>query len=113
MVELFDPSLLATTYLQGRVSMEFTDERYVPDVRGQIKYEHLHRYALSLDFVVGKSVLDLATGEGYGAALLAQVARSVTGVDIDPAAIEHARYKYYRPNLNFLVGRCESVPQPD
>jgi GT2 family glycosyltransferase/SAM-dependent methyltransferase len=93
--------------------MEFTGERYLPDVRGQIKYEHLHRYALSLDFVVGKTVLDLATGEGYGAALLAQVAESVTGVDIDSAAVEHARLKHYHPKLNFLLGKCESVPLPD
>lgn len=93
--------------------MEFTGERYVPAVRGQVKYEHLHRYALSLELVVGKTVLDLAAGEGYGAAILAQTAASVTGVDVDPAAVEHARYKYYYPNLNFLVGRCESVPLPD
>ncbi|MGB7923688.1 MAG: glycosyltransferase [Pyrinomonadaceae bacterium] len=93
--------------------MNFTGERYVPAVKGQIKYEHLHRYALSLDFVSGKTVLDLASGEGYGAAILAQAARSVTAVDADPASIEHAKCKYYYPNLNFLVGRCESVPLPD
>ena len=64
--------------------MEFTGERYVPSEEGQIKYEHVHRYALSLEFVAGKSVLDIASGEGYGAALLASSAKSVTGVDIDP-----------------------------
>ena len=63
--------------------MEFTGERYVPAEDGQIKYEHLHRYALSLNFVSGKRVLDMASGEGYGSALLGSAAASVIGVDID------------------------------
>jgi ubiquinone/menaquinone biosynthesis C-methylase UbiE len=93
--------------------MEFTGERYVPSLEGQIKYEHLHRYALCLEFVGGKDVLDIASGEGYGAALLASIAKSVTGVDIDPASVEHARHVYYSPKLNFVAGNCDSVPLPD
>ena len=93
--------------------MDFTGERYVPAVEGQIKYEHLHRYALCLELVAGKSVLDIASGEGYGAALLAAVAESVTGVDIDAGSVEHARHLYYKSNLTFLVGGCERVPLPD
>ncbi len=46
--------------------MEFTGERYLPSVNGEIKYEHLHRYALCLEFVTEKSILDVASGEGYG-----------------------------------------------
>jgi len=93
--------------------MEFTGERYVPSVDGQIKYEHLHRYALSLALAEGKSVLDIACGEGYGSALLARVARSVVGVDIDATALNHARQSYYDENLNFLLGSCDSIPLPD
>ena len=93
--------------------MEFTGERFVPSEAGQIKYEHLHRYALCMPFVPGKVVLDLASGEGYGAALLSNVATSVTGVDISPEIVEHARHHYYRQNLTFLVGSCEKVPLPD
>jgi GT2 family glycosyltransferase/SAM-dependent methyltransferase len=93
--------------------MEFTGERYVPSVDGAIKYEHLHRYALSLEFAAGKSVLDIACGEGYGSALLARVAKSVVGVDIDPATLNYARQKYYNNNLTFLVGSCDSIPLPD
>src|SRR5256712_9260629 len=93
--------------------MDFTGERYVPDLEGQIKYEHLHRYAVCLQFAAGKSVLDIASGEGYGAALLATVAKSVMGVDIDPASVEHARHIYYNPRLNYVVGSCDSVPLPD
>ena len=93
--------------------MEFTGERYVPSEDGQIKYEHLHRYGLSMAFARGKSVLDIACGEGYGSALLAQVANLVIGVDIDPVTIKHARHCYYNQNLKFLVGSCESIPLPN
>jgi len=93
--------------------MDFTGERYVPGLAGQIKYEHLHRYAVCLQFVAGKCVLDIASGEGYGAALLATVAKSVTGVDIDRESVEHAGQIYYNPGLNYVVGSCDSVPLPD
>lgn len=90
--------------------MEFTGERFVPELEGQIKYEHLHRYALALELAAGKSVLDIASGEGYGAALLAQVARSVVGVDIDPEAVEVSGQRYKRSNLHFSVGSCAAIP---
>lgn len=93
--------------------MEFTGERYVPAMEGQMKYEHLHRYALCLELVAGKSVLDIASGEGYGAALLASVAESVKGVDIDAGSVEHARHLYYKPNLSFVAGSCDRIPLPD
>ncbi len=93
--------------------MEFTGERYVPTLEGRIRHEHLHRYALCLELVADKSVLDIASGEGYGAALLASTAKTVIGVDIDAGSVEHARSAYNKPNLNFLVGRCEQIPLPD
>ncbi|PAX54329.1 class I SAM-dependent methyltransferase [Brunnivagina elsteri] len=94
--------------------MEFTGERYIPSLNGAIKYEHLHRYAISLEFVTGKSVLDIASGEGYGSALLAKVAKSVIGVDIDIASIEYAEAQYRdRQNLKFFTGSCDSIPLPD
>jgi len=93
--------------------MEATGERFLPELGGQIKYEHLHRYALSLELAIGKSVLDIASGEGYGAALLAEVAQAVVGVDIDSQAIQHATQKYSRHNLSFRVGDCAAIPLPD
>src|ERR1044072_2635830 len=113
------PSYIKVIYPLWRIgmadatSMEFTGERFVPTLDGQIKYEHLHRYALVLDFAAGKSVLDIACGEGYGAALMACVAERVVGVDISQPSIEHARRSYYYQNLEFLIGACESIPLPD
>ncbi|WP_071518085.1 class I SAM-dependent methyltransferase, partial [Geitlerinema sp. PCC 9228] len=88
-------------------------ERYVPSLGGEIRYEHLHRYALARELVCGKSVLDLGCGEGYGAALLAQVAESVVGVDIDRECVTQAAQKYGDGgNVEFLVGACDAIPLP-
>jgi ubiquinone/menaquinone biosynthesis C-methylase UbiE len=91
--------------------MEFTGERYIPTEYGEIRFEHLHRYLLSQQFVKGKIVLDLASGEGYGSHILAQTAVKVIGVDIDEETINFARGNYKaQPNLEFLVGSCSLVP---
>lgn len=94
--------------------MDFTGERYVPTEGGQIRFEHLHRYNICLEYVVDKEVLDIASGEGYGSALLATKAKKVTGVDIDPNSINHAAHSYSSmPNLTFKVGSCEEIPLVD
>lgn len=95
-------------------SVEFTGERYVPTLKGQIRYEHLHRYAACSELVKDKDVLDIACGEGYGSALLARFARKVIGVDIDEFIINYAKNKYsFQQNLQFIVGGVDSIPLPD
>ncbi len=93
--------------------MEFSGERYVPSVGGQIRYEHVHRYALSLPFVEQRVVLDLASGEGYGAALLASKASFVIGVDADVGTVGAAEDRYGDPRLRFVAGDCGAVPIAD
>lgn len=88
-------------------------ERFVPGLKGQIKAEHFHRYALAKTWVQGKDVLDLACGEGYGAAVLAQVAHSVVGVDYDETVIQSAASRYTGSNLQFRAGSCDAVPLVD
>jgi SAM-dependent methyltransferase len=91
--------------------LPFTGERFVPSERGRIAYEHYHRYAMCLDAANGKVVLDVASGEGYGAALLAGRAKRVIGVEIDPVSVRHARNAYGDlPNLSFVVSDCRSMP---
>ncbi len=53
--------------------MQFTGERFIPTEQGRIRLEHYHRYAIVLDIVAEKDVLDLACGEGYGSSLIANV----------------------------------------
>jgi len=92
-------------------SLPFTGERFTPEARGAIWYEHWHRYCVALPAVSGKRVLDAACGEGYGSWLLAGVASDVVGVDIDDAAIAHATGRYAaRSNLRFVSGSCDALP---
>lgn len=85
--------------------IEWTGERCVPWTGDlQVVYEHFHRYLLATRLVAGKRVLDLASGEGYGAALLAQSAEHVTGVELDPQTVAHSRATYPLANVEFLQG---------
>ena len=94
-------------------NMEFTGERFVPEVHGNIELEHLHRYLLACKIVGGKTVLDIASGEGYGSAMLAQTSLKVTGVDISNEAVSHAQAKYQAKNLEFCLGSCSAIPLAD
>ena len=93
--------------------LAFTGERMTSDIAGQIAFEHFHRYCLARDLAVGRDILDVAAGEGYGSALLADVARSVVGVELDAASVKHAREAYARENLSFLEGDATRMPLPD
>ena len=93
--------------------LEFTGERFTPECVREIWYEHYHRYAFASSLVRGRKVLDAACGEGYGAALLARSAASVTGVDISEATVEHARRRYPDPRLEFQSADCLDLPFPD
>jgi ubiquinone/menaquinone biosynthesis C-methylase UbiE len=92
---------------------EFTGERFLPSLSGEIAYEHWHRYAFARRFVKDKRVLDAACGEGYGTALLGAVAASVTGVDIDMASIDRARTTYAEgKRIRFIASSCTGLPLP-
>jgi SAM-dependent methyltransferase len=85
--------------------IEWTGERCVPWTGDlQVIYEHYHRYLLARPLVDGRRVLDLASGEGYGSALLAGSASHVVGLEIDPASVEHSRRTYARDGLEFVEG---------
>ncbi|SAK93862.1 type 11 methyltransferase [Caballeronia arationis] len=96
-----------------RADAQFSGERYLPHVEGPIQYEHYHRYLFALTHCAGKDVLDIASGEGYGAALLAQEAKSVVGVDVDERVVADARIQYVRENLRFEAGNATRIPLPD
>ncbi len=95
--------------------LQFTGERFIPDDDRitQIHFEHLHRYAIALELVAGRSVADVASGEGYGSALLASKASTVIGFDNAADAVAHARRKYGHPRLRFEVADCTRLPLDD
>jgi SAM-dependent methyltransferase len=91
----------------------FTGERLTTAVGGQVQIEHYHRYLFARSLVPGLDVLDVASGEGYGSALLAQVARSVVGVEYSQPTVHGAAGNFARPNLRFLQADARALPLAD
>lgn len=94
-------------------ALTFTGERFVPEVHGNLELEHMHRYLQASEIAAGKVVLDIASGEGYGSALLAESASKVIGVDISAEAVNHAQKRYGKDNLEYLEGSCADIPLAD
>jgi SAM-dependent methyltransferase len=99
---------MSTAYVQsnqpdGVPPLELTGERTLPDVPEENYWyrRHLVVYEWIAARTVGRRVVDMACGEGYGSEVLARGARSVVGVDANPEAHEHARLRYQRQNLRF------------
>jgi O-antigen biosynthesis protein len=86
--------------------IDWTGERCVPwtpDV--QVVYEHMHRYLWAATVVAGRRVLDLGSGEGFGASILAAGKETeVVGIDIDARTVEHAQLNWGGPRTSFKVG---------
>lgn len=93
--------------------MRETGERLLPDGQhGKILHaEHLARYRFAAPLARDRRVLDAASGEGYGTAVLAAAgARSTAGVDLDADAVSHARAKY---ELDYRQADIAALPFPD
>jgi SAM-dependent methyltransferase len=114
------PTPAPKRYLQddqpdGVPPLELTGERTLPDVPEENYWyqRHLVVYEWIARHLAGKNVVDLACGEGYGSAVLAQRAASVVGVDANPEAHDHARLRYVRDNLRFERDLVENVADLD
>lgn len=92
--------------------MENTGERLLTEGFNETTIEHLHRYAIALEYTDDKFVLDISSGEGYGTYLIAGNAKKVIGVDISNEAISHAKQKYLKDNIEFKLGSADKIPCP-
>ena len=88
----------------------FTGERLETSICNGNTINHLHRYAIAMSLIKGKTVLDIASGEGYGSHLMSFESQYVYGVDINDEAIKRAAKKYQRDNLKFIVGSTSNIP---
>lgn len=87
-----------------------TGERTIPGLdvenywfrRHEVVYERLAPRCAGLD------VLEAGCGEGYGADLIAQVARRVIAVDYDDATVAHVRARY--PRVQVRAGNLAALP---
>jgi SAM-dependent methyltransferase len=103
-----------TAYVQrnqphGVPPLELTGERTLPDVPEENYWfrRHLAVYRWIARRCAGGRVVDMACGEGYGSAVLAETAAEVVGVEANPEAFEHARLRYRAPGLRFERGLVE------
>jgi SAM-dependent methyltransferase len=77
-------------------------EQHVVTSLEDVRRDHLQRYKWAQTFAPGLSIIDAATGCGYGAAMLAEAgAASVVGLDINERALECALTHWVRPGVTF------------
>jgi SAM-dependent methyltransferase len=97
---------------EGVPPLHLTGERTLPDVPEENYWyqRHLVVYQWIAERVQGGHVVDVASGEGYGADVLASRAASVLGIEPNPDAYEHARLKY--PRVAFRRDIAETFIEP-
>ena len=95
-----------------RVRFDSTDLQHPRD---ETPYwgEHAARYVFALPHVLGKRVLDIACGTGYGSLILRQNAEAVTGVDVDFEAARKANAGDGRGAIAVLVADGCKLPFGD
>ena len=96
----------------GVPPLELTGERTLPDVPEENYWyqRHLVVYEWIREHVAGQKVIDMASGEGYGADVLASRAREVVGVEANPDAFAHAVARY--PRVRFERSMVETYSEP-
>jgi 2-polyprenyl-3-methyl-5-hydroxy-6-metoxy-1,4-benzoquinol methylase len=88
-------------------------ERMIPAYHADtlVYAEHITRYRFAGQFVAGKSVLDVASGSGYGSELLmAAGATRVVGVDCAREAVEYSLGEHAVGEPDYVVGDAEEPP---
>lgn len=100
-----------TDHAEG--GLPLTGERTVPGLAIENYWFRRHEvaYRHCADFCAGQDVLEAGCGEGYGADLIASVARHVTALDYDEATVAHVRARY--PRVEVLSGNLAALPIPD
>jgi 2-polyprenyl-3-methyl-5-hydroxy-6-metoxy-1,4-benzoquinol methylase len=96
----------------GVPPLALTGERTLPDVPEENYWfqRHLVVYRWIATRVGGLRVVDVASGEGYGADTLAERAASVVGIEPNPEAYAHAVARY--PRVSFRRDIAETFVEP-
>lgn len=97
----------------GDDSLPLTGERTIPGLAEENYWFRRHEvvYARLADRCRGRDVLEAGCGEGYGADLIAGVARRVIALDYDEATVAHVRARY--PRVEVRHGNLAALPLPD
>ena len=86
-----------------------TGERVCPDFPNEIFENHLKVYKFLQQFIVGKELLEIGFGTGYGTALLAETAKHVEAIDYSAQALHFAQSRYKRSNIRFQQMNAEQL----
>ena len=91
-------------------SLPLTGERTVPGVTEENYWFRRHEvvYWRLAHACAGRDVLEAGCGEGYGADLIAGLARSVVALDYDEITVAHVRACY--PRVDVRRGNLASLP---
>ncbi len=94
-------------------ALPLTGERTIPGLAEENYWFRRHEvvYQRLADRCAGRDVLEAGCGEGYGADLIADVARRVIGLDYDESAVAHVRARY--PRVEMQHGNLAALPLPD
>jgi SAM-dependent methyltransferase len=94
-------------------ALPLTGERTVPGLAEENYWFRRHEvvYERFADRCAGRDVLEAGSGEGYGADLIADVARRVIGLDYDESAVAHVRARY--PRVDMRHGNLAELPLGD
>jgi len=97
----------------GEPDLPLTGERTVPGLAEENYWFRRHEvvYQQLAPRCAGRDVLEAGCGEGYGADLIAGVARRVTGLDYDESAVAHVRARY--PRVDMHHGNLAELPLAD
>ena len=90
---------------------KITERAGDPATHGQIA-DMFHRYRWASEFCDKSRVLEVACGTGQGLGMLAAVAESVVGCDVDAAGIEAARATY-SDQIPLYASTAEQLPAKD
>lgn len=96
--------------------LDSNSERLCSDrsAKALVIQEHIGRYVFASQFVKGKTVLDIASGVGYGSYYLSKSgATLVIGADIAFDAIARAKKRYRSEGLCFLSADATKMPFED
>ena len=93
--------------------LPLTGERTIPglDVENYWFRRHEVVYQRLAQHCADREVLEAGCGEGYGADLIAGVARRVIALDYDDATVAHVRARY--PRVEVIHGNLAALPLPD
>jgi SAM-dependent methyltransferase len=102
-----------SSFVTDGPDLPLTGERTVPGLAEENYWFRRHEvvYARLADRCAGRDVLEAGCGEGYGADLIADVARHVIGLDYDESAVAHVRARY--PRVEIRHGNLAELPLPD